>query len=310
MNTSMCLIHYGTKEHSGRYPYGSGDDPFQRIKRAGFSKNKKKKIIKKAQQEIREKSVTEMTDKEIQKRMARMKLEADYEKQRAARNAYDTPVSTPQPSPRASYYGKSLSDMSDDELRSFLSRLKLEQEVKQLTQPKAAPKNTWLSDTLKDAGKVAVKDFTTGVAKYGSEKLLNYIKDQDKAYQESKTPSWKGKTVGQMTDTELSKYINRMTNENTANKFRAKKSYKDKGRDTSLMSDLELEAYRDRLSTLEKVKASRAKTVPYSSYKYKSVNDMTNEELESYKNRTDLIYKINNPGKGGGNTRKKFTIKR
>ena len=23
------LMHYGTKYHSGRYPYGSGEDPFQ-----------------------------------------------------------------------------------------------------------------------------------------------------------------------------------------------------------------------------------------------------------------------------------------
>ena len=23
------LYHYGTKRHSGRYPYGSGDDPYQ-----------------------------------------------------------------------------------------------------------------------------------------------------------------------------------------------------------------------------------------------------------------------------------------
>ena len=23
------LMHYGTKYHSGRYPYGSGDDPYQ-----------------------------------------------------------------------------------------------------------------------------------------------------------------------------------------------------------------------------------------------------------------------------------------
>ena len=26
---SDILIHYGTKRHSGRYPYGSGEDPYQ-----------------------------------------------------------------------------------------------------------------------------------------------------------------------------------------------------------------------------------------------------------------------------------------
>lgn len=43
------LRHYGTKYHSGRYPWGSGNDPYQRtgdllsrvetLKKEGFSEN-------------------------------------------------------------------------------------------------------------------------------------------------------------------------------------------------------------------------------------------------------------------------------
>ena len=29
MNDELYLAHYGTKRHSGRYPYGSGDNPYQ-----------------------------------------------------------------------------------------------------------------------------------------------------------------------------------------------------------------------------------------------------------------------------------------
>ena len=32
------LMHYGTKEHSGRYPYGSGERPYQRIAMMPFKK--------------------------------------------------------------------------------------------------------------------------------------------------------------------------------------------------------------------------------------------------------------------------------
>ena len=299
------LAHYGIKMRSGRYPYGSGDDPYQRIKRSGFSKNKKKKIIQKAKQEVREKSVSEMTDKEIQTRIARMKLEADYERQRNALNSYDAQLPVSQPSSRPSYYGKSISDMSDDELGSYLSRLRLEQEVKRLTQVPTKQKSTWLSDTLKDTGKMAVKEFLTGTTKYGTERLVGYIKEQDKKYQESKKPSWLGKSVSQMTDSELTKYINRMTNEDTANKINAKKSYKGKKGLLDAMSDLELDAYRQRLDTEDKVKKLKTTTPKWETYKYKKQADLNDAEIEALARRAELVYKINNPGSNQSKKKKK-----
>lgn len=42
------LCHFGTKKHSGRYPYGSGERPFQREggrKKLGFGKKKESKKV-------------------------------------------------------------------------------------------------------------------------------------------------------------------------------------------------------------------------------------------------------------------------
>lgn len=145
------LIHFGVKERSGRYPYGSGDDPFQRIKRAGFSKNKKKKIIKKAQQEVREKSVSEMTDKELEKRTARLKLESNYEKEKTNLESYNKKTSS---APVTSYRGKTVSEMTDEELGAFITRLKLEQQVAELTKkPEVKKGKNWFIENVKNAAK-------------------------------------------------------------------------------------------------------------------------------------------------------------
>lgn len=169
------LIHYGIKEKSGRYPYGSGDDPFQRIKRSGFSKNQKKKIIKKAQQEVREKSVSEMTDKEIEKRLARLRLESNYEQEKRKRDSYDTKeeqkVST---SEKPSYYGKSISEMSDSELSSFINRLRLEQQATELTKkPEVKKGKSWLRTTLENSGKAAFTEVANQAAVYALGEGLN-----------------------------------------------------------------------------------------------------------------------------------------
>lgn len=172
------LIHYGKKERSGRYPYGSGEDPFQRIKRSGFSKNKKKKIIKKAQQEMREKSVSEMSDKEIEKRLARLRLESNYEQEKRKRDSFDTKKEEQKPvsSEKPSYYGKSISEMSDSELSSFINRLKLEQQVEELTKkPEVKKGEHWMITALKDARNNSVKEVANQAAVYVLGEGLNKV---------------------------------------------------------------------------------------------------------------------------------------
>lgn len=85
------LYHYGMPRRSGRYPYGSGDDPYQRITRGKLSNRKKKVLIKKAKKEqskaktsetketpLREKSLSEMSDDEVRTMISRLQLEKQY----------------------------------------------------------------------------------------------------------------------------------------------------------------------------------------------------------------------------------------
>lgn len=42
LSHSQFLIHYGTPRHSGRYPWGSGKDPYQSSNKNTISKNDEK----------------------------------------------------------------------------------------------------------------------------------------------------------------------------------------------------------------------------------------------------------------------------
>ena len=71
------LEHIGVKRRSGRYPFGSGDRPYQ-----GVSKGLARKLKKKAKQgkledpnKPKPKSISEMTDDEIKAKIERLRLE-------------------------------------------------------------------------------------------------------------------------------------------------------------------------------------------------------------------------------------------
>ena len=71
------LEHIGVKRRSGRYPFGSGDRPYQ-----GVSKGLARKLKKKAKQgkledpnKQKPKSISEMTDDEIRAKIERLRLE-------------------------------------------------------------------------------------------------------------------------------------------------------------------------------------------------------------------------------------------
>ena len=69
------LEHIGVKRRSGRYPFGSGDRPYQ-----GVSKGLARKLKKQAKQDKLEdpnkpKSISEMTDDEIKAKIERLRLE-------------------------------------------------------------------------------------------------------------------------------------------------------------------------------------------------------------------------------------------
>ena len=71
------LEHIGVKRRSGRYPFGSGDRPYQ-----GVSKGLARKLKKQAKRgkledpnKLKPKSISEMTDDEIKAKIERLRLE-------------------------------------------------------------------------------------------------------------------------------------------------------------------------------------------------------------------------------------------
>lgn len=137
------LYHYGMPRRSGRYPFGSGEDPYQSISRGKLSNHKKKKLIKKA------------------------KARQEEEKRRKIEEAKKP---------------KTLSEMSDDEVRSMISRLKLEKEYKDALaalQPKDIPKETkskgssFVQDVVRDAGKSAATTVLTATFTYAGASFVN-----------------------------------------------------------------------------------------------------------------------------------------
>lgn len=124
------LQHYGMPRRSGRYPFGSGEDPYQSITRGRLSNYKKKKLIKKATA-----------------RQAEQKKKQEEEAKKP----------------------KTLSEMSNDEVREMISRLKLEKEYKNALaalQPKEIPKET------KQKGKSFIQEVTYNAGKKAAESVL------------------------------------------------------------------------------------------------------------------------------------------
>lgn len=68
------IAHYGKPRRSGRFKWGSGDRPFQSLGIRGRRK-KTSKSSKAKEEPPKKKSISEMSDAEIQQRINRLKLE-------------------------------------------------------------------------------------------------------------------------------------------------------------------------------------------------------------------------------------------
>lgn len=86
MNTNDLLIHYGIKRRSGRYPWGSGDNPYQREKSPPHQTERKKTLYEnkpkdpvkiKRQEMIKSKNLHAMSQKDLQDMIDRMKKEKE-----------------------------------------------------------------------------------------------------------------------------------------------------------------------------------------------------------------------------------------
>lgn len=145
-------MHYGMPRRSGRYPYGSGEDPYQSITRGRLSSGQKKRLIKKA------------------------KKQQEQAKQEAVE----------QNKPRQ----KTISEMSDDEIRQSISRLQLEKQYSDLVRslnpeskqdnkqeskpsPQQQKGKKFISEVLYDSGKTAAKTVLTATFTYAGAMAIN-----------------------------------------------------------------------------------------------------------------------------------------
>ena len=69
------LEHIGVKRRSGRYPFGSGDRPYQGVSKGLARKLKKQAKRGKLEDLNKPKSISEMTDDEIKAKIERLRLE-------------------------------------------------------------------------------------------------------------------------------------------------------------------------------------------------------------------------------------------
>lgn len=139
------ICHYGIKRRSGRYPWGSGDDPYQSISRGSLSDHRKKMLIKKAKKQQQEAK------------------------------------KTPKEEPRK----KTISEMSEDEIRQAISRLQLEKQYADLIKsmeskeksstptPQESKGKKFISDVMYNSGKQAAQYVLTESFKYAGATLIN-----------------------------------------------------------------------------------------------------------------------------------------
>lgn len=146
------IAHYGVKEKSGRYPYGSGEDPYQRISRGSLSNKKKKQLISKAKKEIkgRKNASVEMRTKDGGK---------------------------------AKPKEKSIMDMSEDELRQAINRITLQKQYANLLRD-LTPVQTkkvenrgkkFVLDLVEKVGSTTLTNLGSGITTYYGGKAANKL---------------------------------------------------------------------------------------------------------------------------------------
>lgn len=128
-----------------------------------------------------------MTDKELKNRTDRLRAENSYEQEKRKREEYEGKKDSIKESDKIkpekekpSYYGKSISEMTDEELKAFVNRMDLQSQAAKYTK-KSETAGEWFKGQMQKAGKTLVGDFIDGAAKYGAQRLLWEVTKMDKA---------------------------------------------------------------------------------------------------------------------------------
>lgn len=175
--STTYVYHTGVKGKSGRYPWGSGDRPYQRLEEAhgGIFKKKWKAASKSTDTS---KKASDMSIEELEDFRKRKRLE-NYYKQNKDPSKLETAADIARNSNEAFTRAKAqidemyreerkrdrdrmdLSNFSDEELRKAVSRLQLEAQYKSLSPSDVKKGEVIAKETLSTLGSIAAVTAST-----------------------------------------------------------------------------------------------------------------------------------------------------
>lgn len=176
------LKHYGVKERSGRYPFGSGDRPYQHSINVFRARRDVNRQLKRSKKSVRNMSNQELTDK-----LKRRNLENKYRKNQNAKlsnqkrlvdEASNTARNLKDIQSRrnrnASNKPLDLSKMSNQELSNAINRWNLEQNYTRMYNQRNISRGQYYTDRVLDyAGDV----LTIGSSALGIALAIKYLKE-------------------------------------------------------------------------------------------------------------------------------------
>lgn len=175
------LMHYGIKKRSGRYPYGSGERPYQaqeRSRKMGFFARRKEK---KRQKEILEQQKAKV---EAQKKAAEEKAKLKAEKDEMLKSG----------APTATMVKKYLSVITDAELQQAVTRMELLEKVEKYAAKENQQKSTFdnIDSFFNNLGKINKWGSTTITAYENVSKTKKYLEQAMAESQKKKKAATKG----------------------------------------------------------------------------------------------------------------------
>lgn len=143
------LYHFGIKRRSGRYPYGSGDRPFQSIKSATKRKALTAAVKKKIRDTAREKA-QERSD--IDKQAGKL-ASSEYKEAERIKTARRRTK-------------RNVRSLSDAELKKSIERLRDEKTLRDLIDADTNPNWKTAKQITNEAAKTVGKEVMTGAMRY------------------------------------------------------------------------------------------------------------------------------------------------
>ena len=179
------LYHYGMPKRSGRYPYGSGDRPFQGEGDAGV---RKRKTLRQAVKDYR-------TKKHRQKAAAKAR---DAKKTKAEEDAKRASNMR-----NPAWLKRHFNELSNEEVKSATERLRIENELRSQSIRKINAGKEWI-DMVIGYGKTGLDAYNTvtGIAEV-IDKERNKVANKKKEEADKKKESELKRKIDTMSDDEL-----------------------------------------------------------------------------------------------------------